>query len=307
MMLGRDADPAEPLHRGLAVAAGSVARGAASFCVYDGGVLRPTDEHSVPVSRAARHSVLHNKAAMLDRAPSSWAGDAPDEPDALGRLTRSCSADAVLCQQSESREDRAVTPERWPAEGSPAGWPVSSAPASVWRLTEAAGGGCESSSGGDGHLSAPSSPSRELDLSALYQMQVDAYNPSQDALHDEPRTSSRPHARQTPPRETQAASEPPELVQCADGAVRPALGLCFAFVAAPEKLDLMLTSGDDQCGEGILQRRRRESLEAAVPMTEIDAPGAQHLDVEVQRIVAQRRAPEPRKMRKPVKIRQTSS
>ena len=232
---------------------------------------------------------------MLARTPSSWAGDLPDEPEML--RPRCVSADAVLCRLRARKEERSgrdssqgeVGPTAWRP------WPAANRRAGA----EAGRPETESSIACSEHAS--SVPSRGTDLLALYRAQVDTYTASpQD---DEPRASH--SSRQTRP---QRAPVPvPELVECDDGAVRPAIGLCFAFVAAPEKLDLMLTSSDGQCAEGILETRRGASVEGAGPMIEMDSPSTQSLDCEVQRIVAQRRAPKPKRMPKPTKLRQPNA
>lgn len=249
----------------------------------------------------------------LPRAPISWASDEPDEPDGVGR-PRCFSADAVMYRHSERKTER-VTAPILPEVNSPRGWPVTSAPAAAARR---AAFDHPDSNATDTLVLATAEPIPPpvTDRGALYRAQIDAYKPSpnEQSDHGLPRTTSRQHSpRETPPRETPprkaspAAASPVELVECDDGAVRPAIGLCFAFVAAPEKLELMLTSTDDQCGAGILRTRRRASLEAAVPMMEMGAPYAEKLDCEVQRIVAQRRAPQPKKMQKPVKIRRPTA
>jgi hypothetical protein len=239
---------------------------------------------------------------MLSRAPASWAGDDPGEPEVLLLRPRCFSAGAVLCgsggkeemqQQQQQQQQQRVDPNRTSG-------PVGSAVGGIVAGAEAADRPESSSSACEDRPSA--TPSRGTDLSALYRAGVDAYNPSQQ---DEPTTTSRPNTPRERPTQT-PPSPPVELVECDDGAVRPAIGLCFAFVAAPEKMDLMLTSTDGQCGEGILNTRRRASLEAVVPMIQMDPTGTKKLDCEVQRIVAQRRAPKPRKMRKPTKARSNS-
>lgn len=238
---------------------------------------------------------------MLARTPCSWAGDVPDEPEVL--RPRCVSADAVLCHLRARKEERSrrdtsqgeVSPTAWRP------WPSSAARGAVDRCAGAGASRPEAESSIACREQARSIPSRGTDLLALYRAQVDTYTARlQD---DDPRASHSP--RQTLPQRAPAPA--PELVECDDGAVRPAIGLCFAFVAATEKLDLMLTSADGQCAEGLLQTRRRESLEGAAPMIEMDSPGTQSLDCEVQRIVAQRRAPKPKKMPKPTKLRQPNS
>ncbi|MDA8539184.1 hypothetical protein N9K47_00400 [bacterium] len=130
---------------------------------------------------------------------------------------------------------------------------------------------------------------------AVYNAVVDGYR--QDGYKQQTGTSPSRPATGAPLREV-------KLVECNDGAMRPSVGLCFAFVAAPEKLDLILKSSSDaeHSGDAIVQRRRRTSaelnLERLMPM---DSLATFKLECEVQKIVAQTRAPPPKKMWKRIK------
>lgn len=246
-------------------------------------------------ARAHMDDYLRPRSAMLPRAPRSWAGDQPDEPPQFLSRPRLLSADARLGEHPHTHKadheasrhvDDAST--RAEADADTAG-----APAIATAPTRDDGAACSS----------------EAERTAMYRADIDAYTPRPPAPHAHARSR---RANSPPSRPPQAApppiSPPAELVECDDGGVRPAVGLCFAFVANPEKLDLMLHSGDHS-GEVLIETRRRASLEAATPtkLIEMDSRQARVLDCEVQSIVAQRRAPAPRKMRKPAKLRRAGA
>jgi hypothetical protein len=104
---------------------------------------------------------------------------------------------------------------------------------------------------------------------------------------------------------TAAPCAPPviELVECDDGAVRPSMGLSFAFVTSAEKLGLMLEPQSPDAsarptGEFIVENRRRSSSLSNCPAMELDFSAVRLIDDEVQRTLTQKHAPPPKKMTK---------
>ena len=88
--------------------------------------------------------------------------------------------------------------------------------------------------------------------------------------------------------------EPPmvELVLTEAGEVRPSVGLNFAFVTSAEKISLMNVSEEAalEAGVEIVRARRRSSSSSAV---------IELVEGEVEKVVANRRAPAPKRMAKP--------
>ena len=83
-----------------------------------------------------------------------------------------------------------------------------------------------------------------------------------------------------------------ELVLTEAGEVRPSVGLNFAFVTSAEKISLMNVSEEAalEAGVEIVRARRRSSSSSAV---------IELVEGEVEKVVANRRAPAPKRMAKP--------
>ncbi len=132
---------------------------------------------------------------------------------------------------------------------------------------------------------------------AMYRDQIDTYIPHPSSPEPEPVSPIR-----LPP---QPCAPPTiELVECEDGAVRPSVGLSFAFVTSAEKLGLMLepespNASERPTGELIMEQRRRSSSLTNSPAMELDFSAVRLIDDEVQKFVTQKHAPAPKKMPKP--------
>ncbi len=132
---------------------------------------------------------------------------------------------------------------------------------------------------------------------AMYRDQIDTYIPQLSSPEPEPVSPIR--------LPTQPCAPPTiELVECEDGAVRPSMGLSFAFVTSAEKLGLMLEpqspdASERPTGELIMENRRRSSSLTNSPAMELDFSAVRLIDDEVQKFVTQIHAPAPKKMPKP--------
>ena len=111
---------------------------------------------------------------------------------------------------------------------------------------------------------------READeRAAMYRDQIDTYIP-------EPSSPALPAVSPIRlPKPTDREPPPIELVECADGSIRPSMGLSFAFVTSAEKLGLMLEPQSPDAstrptGELIVENRRRSSSLTNSPAMELD-------------------------------------
>lgn len=250
--------------------------------------------------RGTAEAALVGSGCAHGAPPQTVSGDAVDEggsarrPGWRGRLTRSARG-----RRLSSSTSRLPDPSPIPsAVDVPVLVPTTALleEDSATRIQAAYRGFCSRKGAGAPPVSPPQRPSDE-ERAAMYRDQIDAYAPRPSPEVDGPVSPIRPPS-------TPCAPPAIQLVECEDGAVRPSVGLSFAFVTSAEKLGLMLEpqspdAGARPTGDLIVESRRRSSSLTNCPAMELDFSAVRLIDDEVQKFVTQKYAPKPKIMPKP--------